>query len=138
MNVGRDAGDFAASTGEVDEALLARYVRAYEEANVDALVALFHEDVTTSMPPYATWISGLEASGEFYRQMLARGPSDVGIVRTRANGTTALAFYRADGPGLVRTLRAIQLVGMRQGKVASIDHFVNPSLGRVFGLPYIL
>src|SRR5262249_6417298 len=37
---GREAGDFAAAAGEIDEALLARYVQAYEEANVDALVAL--------------------------------------------------------------------------------------------------
>jgi RNA polymerase sigma-70 factor (ECF subfamily) len=132
---GREAGDFAESAGEIDEALLGRYVRAYEEANVDELVALFHEDMTTSMPPYAAWISGRAANEAFYRAMLAKGPTGAHLVRTRANARPALAFYRADARGLPRRLRAIQVVGGRDGKIASVDHFILPTLAHVFGLP---
>jgi RNA polymerase sigma-70 factor (ECF subfamily) len=133
---GREAGDFAESAGEIDEALLARYVRAYEEANVDALVALFHEDLTTSMPPYSAWISGRAANEAFYRKMLARGPAGAHIVRTRANARPALAFYRAEA-GQPFRLRAIQVVGTRDGKIATVDHFMVPALARVFGLPEV-
>jgi RNA polymerase sigma-70 factor (ECF subfamily) len=132
---GREAGDFAESAGGIDEALLARYVRAYEEANVDALVALFHEDVTTSMPPYAAWIAGRAPNEEFYRFMLAKGPSGAHIVQTRANARPALAFYRPDGPSEPLRLRAIQVVGVRDGKIANIDHFMLPHLAQTFGLP---
>ncbi|HET6584200.1 MAG TPA: nuclear transport factor 2 family protein, partial [Nannocystaceae bacterium] len=135
---GRSAGDFAQRAGEIDEALLARYVRAYEQADVDELVALFHEDVTTSMPPYAAWISGRAANEAFYRGMMAQAPSGVHLVRTSANARPALAFYRADSPAEPRTLRAIQVVGVRDGKIATVDHFLLPALARVFGLPAVV
>ena len=132
---GRAAGDFAASAGEVDQALLARYVRAYEEANIDDLVALFHEDVTTSMPPWAAWVAGHAANEVFYRQMLAGGPTGARVVVTHANARPALAFYRPAAPGAPLPLRAIQVFGVRDGKIATIDHFMIPRLARVFGLP---
>jgi RNA polymerase sigma-70 factor (ECF subfamily) len=133
---GRDANDFAAAAAEIDEALLARYVRAYEEANVDELVSLFHDDMTTTMPPWAMWIAGRAANERFYRAMLANGPRSAQIVRTRANRQHALAFYRADAPGRPRTFRAIQVVvGARDGKIATVDHFLVPRLARTFGLP---
>jgi RNA polymerase sigma-70 factor (ECF subfamily) len=132
---GRDAADFAAAATEIDEALLARYVRAYEEANVDELVSLFHEHMTTSMPPWSAWIAGRAANEAFYRAMLSNGPSWARIVLTRANGQRALAFYRSDAPGGPRTFRAIQVVGGREGKIATVDHFVVRRLARTFGLP---
>ncbi|WP_437954001.1 nuclear transport factor 2 family protein [Sorangium sp. So ce296] len=46
-----------------------QYVRAFEEANLDALVALFHEDMRTTMPPAPTWVSGRAANERFYRLM---------------------------------------------------------------------
>ena len=131
---GRKADEFAASVGEIDEALLARYVRAYEAANVDELVALFHEDMTTSMPPYAAWISGRTANEVFYRAMLAKGPTGVRIVRTRANAQPALAFYRTEVSDQPLRLRAIQVVSGRDGKIATVDHFMVPRLARIFGL----
>lgn len=135
---GREPGEFVECAGEIDEALLARYVRAYEEANVDELVALFHEDLTTTMPPYPTWISGRAANEVFYRGMLASGPSGALIVRTHANTRPAFAFYRADAPGQPRTLRAIQVVGVRDGAIATVDHFLVPGLARVFELPPVV
>ena len=138
---GREAGDFAEAAGDIDEALLARYVRAYEDANVDELIALFHEDVTTAMPPFAEWLFGRTANERFYRQMLATGPTGVKMMRTRANARPALAFYRMPAPAGPSTespphrLTAIQVLGVRDGKIANIDHFMLPRLAHVFGLP---
>ncbi|HEU4480923.1 MAG TPA: RNA polymerase subunit sigma-70, partial [Actinomycetota bacterium] len=39
-----------------DEALLARYVDAFERYDMDSLTALLHEDATWSMPPYRLWL----------------------------------------------------------------------------------
>ena len=41
--------------------LLERYVRAFEAYDVDALVALLHEDATMAMPPYQWWLRGRAA-----------------------------------------------------------------------------
>ncbi len=44
--------DLAQTDESVDKELLARYVTAFEEYDVDALTSLIHEDATQSMPPY--------------------------------------------------------------------------------------
>ena len=41
-----------------DEALLARYVDAFERYDIDALTALIQEDATQSMPPFDLWLRG--------------------------------------------------------------------------------
>jgi hypothetical protein len=55
--------------GAVDAAIMARYIRAFEEGDVDALIAVLREDVTTTMPPSPTWIQGLADHRAFYGQM---------------------------------------------------------------------
>jgi RNA polymerase sigma-70 factor (TIGR02960 family) len=39
-----------------DQDLLSRYVEAFEQFDIHALVALFHEDGCMSMPPFEMWI----------------------------------------------------------------------------------
>ena len=46
------------SVDEADEELLGRYVKAFEEYDMEALTALIHEDAIQSMPPYDMWLSG--------------------------------------------------------------------------------
>lgn len=87
------------------------------------------------MPPWAAWISGHAANAAFYRAMLASGPTGARVLRTRANARPALAFYRPDAAGQPLRLRAIQVVGARDGKIATVDHFMLPWLARVFELP---
>jgi RNA polymerase sigma-70 factor (ECF subfamily) len=133
---GRDASAIAAAHGEVDEELLARYVRAFEEAKIDEIVALFHDDVRTSMPPAPTWICGREENERFYRRLFANlVPGQLRHARIGANGQPALAFYRPHAPGAPHTLHAIQLVAMKGGKVATIDHFMLTEVFPLFGVP---
>ena len=69
---------------EVDQALLDRYVAAFEAYDLDALTSLIREDATQSMPPYDMWLSGREdilawwygpGSGCRGSRMLVRGGS---------------------------------------------------------------
>jgi RNA polymerase sigma-70 factor (ECF subfamily) len=125
-----------AAHAQVDEALLARYVRAFEEANLDAIVALFHADIRTTMPPSPTWIAGRAQNEHFYRRMF--GNLVAGWFRhvyIKANGQTALAFYRPDSPGAVHTLHAIQLLTTREGSIATVDHFMQREIIPLFGVP---
>jgi RNA polymerase sigma-70 factor, ECF subfamily len=123
---------------EVDEALLAQYVRAFEEANLDAIVALFHEELRTTMPPVPLWVSGRAANDRFYRRVfgdLLAG--EYRHLRVGANGTPALAFYRRPAPRAPHTLAAIQLVTTRDGAVAGVDHFMMPEVLPLFGAPRV-
>jgi len=95
-------------------------VRAFEEANLDALVALFHEDMRTTMPPAPTWVAGRAANERFYRLMFGSiVPGQFRHLRIGANGQPALAFYRPASPGAPHTLAAIQLVATRDGAISS-------------------
>jgi RNA polymerase sigma-70 factor (ECF subfamily) len=126
-------------TESVDEKLLAQYVRAFEAADLDAIVALFHDDIRTTMPPAPTWVSGRAANEGFYRRMFGNlAPGQFLHVPIRANGQPALAFYRPASPGLPHTLAAIQLVGTRVGKIVTIDHFMLPELFDLFGVAKVL
>jgi RNA polymerase sigma-70 factor (ECF subfamily) len=124
---------------EVDEALLAQYVRAFEEANLDAIVALFHDELRTTMPPVPLWIAGRAGNDRFYRRVFANlRPGEYRHLRVGANGGPALAFYRAPSPGAPHTLSAVQLVTTREGAVVGIDHFMMPEVLPLFGAPHVL
>ena len=63
--VGPRAG-WSPEAGAVDRALLERYVRAWEKGDLDAIIALLHDDVTLSMPPSPTWIAGRADVARFF------------------------------------------------------------------------
>jgi RNA polymerase sigma-70 factor (ECF subfamily) len=127
----RVGGEASFAGAAVDEALLARYVRAFEDADLDTFLSLLHAEVRTTMPPSPTWIDGWDANAAFYRPMFATMVRPVHIARTAANGQPAFAFYRGDP----LRLRAINLVAFREGRIVAIDHFMLPRLFPLFGLP---
>jgi RNA polymerase sigma-70 factor, ECF subfamily len=132
---GGDPADVAAHA-EVDEAVLEQYVRAFEDANLDALVALFHADMRTTMPPAPTWVAGRAANARFYRTMFGSlVPGQFRHLRIAANGQPALAFYRPASQGAPHTLAAIQLVATRDGAIAAVDHFMLSDVYPLFGVP---
>jgi RNA polymerase sigma-70 factor (ECF subfamily) len=132
---GSEPADIAAHN-RVDEQILERYVRAFETADLDALVALFHQDMRTTMPPAPTWIAGRTANERFYRLMFgALAPGEFRHLRIGANGQPALAFYRSPAPGAPQVLAAIQLVTTRDGGLAAVDHFMLAEVYPLFAVP---
>ncbi len=121
-------------------ALLGQYVKAWELADVRTLVALLREDATLAMPPLSEWIQGATAIGASIGGMVfsPAGPGAFQMVRTDANGLPAFAAYQRDPESGEFRATAIHLLEVRQGRVASIVAFLNPSLFEVFGLPLLL
>ena len=78
--------------------LLARYAAAFERYDVDALVALLHEDATMSMPPLGWWLRG---RAQIRQALLGSGLpcKDSRLVPVAANGSAAFAQYTPTGPG---------------------------------------
>src|SRR4029079_9394753 len=94
--------------GDVDLEVLERYVNAFETANLDALVALFHQDMRTAMPPSPTWVLGRDANDRFYRRMFGNiVPGQFRHLRIGANGQPSLAYYRPHEPGGPHLLSAL-------------------------------
>lgn len=132
-------GSAVARHAEVDEAVLVEYVHAFEDANLDAIVALFHDEVRTTMPPVPLWVAGRAANDRFYRRMFGKlVPGQFRHLRIGANGAPALAFYRPLAPGAPHTLMALQLITTRDGAVIAIDHFMMREVFPLFGAPEVL
>jgi RNA polymerase sigma-70 factor (ECF subfamily) len=120
-------------------ALLERYVRAWEGADPDGLVALLREDAVLSMPPYAQWYRGRAAIRAFLAW--AWGPPGSGpgrLVPTAANGQPAFAEYGRGRHGPAGAAHAIWLPAPRDGAIAALTGFVDPRLFAAFGLPAVL
>ena len=76
---------------------MAKFVRAYESADIDALVALLTDDVFMSMPPMPFEYEGRDAVARFCELLFGSGRR-VDLVPTRANGQPAFgAYLRAPG-----------------------------------------
>ncbi|HEX3761056.1 MAG TPA: RNA polymerase subunit sigma-70 [Kofleriaceae bacterium] len=122
----------------IDADLLSRYIRAWETADPDAMVALLHEEIVLAMPPSPTWFSGRAAVAGFVRAYIVPRAriQPVRLVRTGANGQMAFAFYREHADSF--RLEAIQGVIARGGTIVAIDHFLMPEVFDIFGLSRIL
>lgn len=132
-------GDPAAGQPEPDDrqrALVERYVRTWEDRDLDGFVALLREDVVLSMPPWSQWYVGRAAVRQVFanvwRQIRFR------IVLTAANRQPALAMYARRGMEREWEADAIQLLSFRDGEIAVLTTFRDPRLFTRFGLPEAL
>ncbi|MBS2962872.1 RNA polymerase subunit sigma-70 [Actinocrinis puniceicyclus] len=118
-----------------EDAIVAKFVNAYESADLDALVALLTDDVFISMPPMPFEYEGLSAARDFCALFLGTGREYV-LVPTRANGQPAFGLYlRADGVCRATSLLAITLAGNRVCALSRFDGSVLPRFGLPQSLP---
>ena len=120
-------------------ALLDRYVRAWESADVDGFVALLKEDAIMSMPPWRQWYLGRKAIGAFF--VWAWRPEGYGpfrLVPAAANRQPAFAFYSRGRQGPEWRPHSIQLLRLEGESIAAMTSFLAPPLFAAFGLPTVL
>ncbi|HEX5194196.1 MAG TPA: RNA polymerase subunit sigma-70 [Solirubrobacteraceae bacterium] len=114
--------------------LLHRYVAAFENDDVDGLVALLREDAMLRMPPQASVIGALPIA-RFFREIAGGG--DLRVVRltpTSANGRPAVAIHRrTEGGGLIA--HGISVLEIEGEQIIGIDSFIDPALLPRFGFP---
>jgi RNA polymerase sigma-70 factor (ECF subfamily) len=115
------------------EALLTRYVDAFERFDIESLVALLHEDATMQMPPYPLWMQG---ANEYRIWLNGPGSECAGsrLARIEASGMPAFAQWRVDPEGGF-VAWAIHVLTVSGGAITAQDFFVGPELFPVFGLP---
>src|SRR5579871_2131203 len=108
----------------VDAELLQRYVEAFERYDIEALVALLHDDAVQSMPPFAMWVQGAQAIGEFMLQPTPSGCRGSRLLATSANGCPAFAQYKPDPAGGWAPW-AIQVLEISGGRIAELSYFLT-------------
>ena len=116
--------------GEV-RALLDRYVDAVERWDIEALVALLHEDATLAMPPHELWLQGAAT----IRQWFQRRHPVLRVLPTAANGSPAFGVYQASDPGGPFEPFHLQIVEVSAGRITALHAFLDASLFPVFDLP---
>jgi len=119
-----------------EQALVARFVRAYESGDVDALVALLTADVRVSMPPVPLEYQGRDVVARFYASVIPSRTYD--LVATRANGQLAFGAYLRAPTGGIRHgtgLLVLTLTGDRISAVTRFDNSVLPWFGLPRSLP---
>ncbi|WP_327140604.1 sigma-70 family RNA polymerase sigma factor [Nocardia sp. NBC_01327] len=120
-----------ASDSPAEGAIVAKFVSAYEAADIGALVALLTDDVFMSMPPIPLEYRGRDSVARFCAFIFG-AVQRFELVPTRANGQPAFGVYRhtpagIHGAGLV----VLALAGDRIGAMTVFENAVLP----VFGLP---
>lgn len=119
--------------------LLGRYIRAWEEGDVPALVSLLREDAAFAMPPLYTWFRGRDAISAFIGGALLSGADAPGRYKlsvTEANGVPAVAVYERDpAAGGAYAPRGIQVLRFEGEALAEVTSFLDPTLPERFGFP---
>src|SRR5262249_30258984 len=75
-----------------EDAIVAKFVRAWESADIDAVVALLTDDVFISMPPIPFEYDGRELAARFTESIFRAGRR-FDLLPTRANGQPAFGAY---------------------------------------------
>jgi len=123
------------ATQPVDEELLARYVKAFEAYDIEALTALIQEDATQSMPPYDMWLSG---RADILRWWFGPGIGCRGsrvIPTAAANGSPAFGQYKPSETGDGYQPWALQVLEVSAGGIVDFTFFLaTETLFPLFGL----
>jgi RNA polymerase sigma-70 factor (ECF subfamily) len=129
-----DAGEITEPDDPGARAVIDRYVRAFEAADVPALVRLLADEAVLEMPPVPLWYRGRRDYGRFMRRVFELRGTGWGVRRLSANGQPAFAAYAPEpGGGLWR--HSLQVFTVTGGRVARNVVFADPAVFEAFGLP---
>ena len=122
---------------ETTKAMLQRYLRAWEEADVEGLVALLKEEATFPMPPLPFWCQGRSSFGAFVSATILAGEARGRwrLQPMRANAQPAFAWYRWDETSSAYQAYAIQVLTFDGELLAEVTTFGFPTLFIYFDLP---
>jgi RNA polymerase sigma-70 factor (TIGR02960 family) len=119
-----------------EQALVARFVRAYEAGDVDQLLAVLTDDVKVSMPPIPLEWQGRDVVARFYASVFGQARM-YDLVPTRANGQPAYGAYLSRPDGGARHGAGLIVLTLTGEQISALTRFDNSVLA-CFGLPLSL
>jgi RNA polymerase sigma-70 factor (ECF subfamily) len=127
--------DKVPSLTAADHELLERYVKAFEQYDMDALTSLIRADATQSMPPYDMWLQGRD---DIFAWWVGPGNGCRGsrvIPVVSANGSPAFGQYKPSLQGGYEPW-ALQVLELKEGRIVELTFFLDTArLFPLFGLP---
>jgi len=114
-----------------------RLTRAYETADVDAVVALLTDDAVVAAPLAPVAYVGRPAAGRFLRSGVFRDGRTCRLIATRANGQPAFALYVRDPVADVAHAHGMLVLTLAGSQIRAMTGFDNSVLP-LFGLPRTL
>jgi RNA polymerase sigma-70 factor (TIGR02960 family) len=121
-----------AAGSAAEDAIVARFTRAWESADLDALVALLTDDVFVAMPPEPFGYEGRDNVARYCARLLAAGRS-FDLVPTRANSQPAFGAYLRASAG-TRHATAFYVLTLAGDRICAMTRFEAGVLPW-FGLP---
>ncbi len=118
-----------------EQALVAAFVRAYESADLAAIVDMLTDDVFMSMPPMPHEYEGRDVVAKFCAGLFRPGRT-IDLVPTRANGQPAFGAYLRTPSG-IRHGTGLFVLTLREGSICAMTRF-ETSVYPWFGLPHSL
>ncbi len=114
--------------------LLDRYVQAFWEKDIDAIVSMLARDATWEMPPFAAWYQGAANIGRLIDTQCPGGRHDMPMLATRANGQPAFGLYMRQPDGDFLPFQ-LQVLALGADGIEHVAAFFEPGLFATFGLP---
>ena len=115
-----------------EDVIVGKFARAWESADLDALVALLTDDVFMSMPPMPFEYGGRAAVARFCASILGSGRR-FDLVPTRANGQPAFGAYLRTPTGISHGV-GLYVLTLAGDRICALTRFENSVLSS-FGLP---
>ena len=124
------------SLDEADAELLARYVKAFEQYDMEALTSLIREDAIQSMPPFDLWLRGRDDILSWWVGPGAGCRGSRVIPTVAANGAPAFGQYKPDDTGDGYVPWALQVLEIEDGRIVEFTFFLDTErVFPLFGLP---
>lgn len=111
-----------------------RYVRSFENADVNGLVDLLTDDVVLEMPPVPRRYRGKADYARFMAHVFARRGTRWRLVPVGANTQPALAAYCRGDDGVPR-LHTLQVFTVTRACMSHHPVFQDPQVFEAFALP---
>lgn len=119
-----------------ERSLLARYMRAWEERDMNALALVLKEDALLTMPPSTSWFEGRWAIASFFHSLcFAQEGKRFRLLPTAANGQRACGAYELEAPSDRYRFSGLMVLRFEDGLIAEITGFGDRQLFGPFCLP---
>jgi RNA polymerase sigma-70 factor (TIGR02960 family) len=133
------AADHSPVPDAEERALAQRFAGAFENDDIDGIVALLAADAKLSMPPEPLEYEGTGAIAAFFRARCSRAAGrGFRLVATRANGQPAFGCYLEDNHAAVARAHGIIVLTVAEGRISAVTRFLDNSVYPFFGLPRTL
>jgi len=125
--------------------LLDHFVKAWEAADVDGLIALLKADAALAMPPSPSWYQGRASIRVFIAATVfadngmfaGKASRRWRLLRTNANASPAFAIYQLNNANQYQAF-GLHVLELDADQISQITSFIDPTLPTRFGLPQAL